>query len=1248
MNRAAYEAVRIGLFGLAATMFFALPAAAQRLWSVEEVTTRPLFPIEVAGVVESAATAAGAGPTTVEAATVQVEFDYLRLGMGYLELPLMDGSVIAAENAVFKDRGNGNFLWTGEVPGAGYESVLFTVQDGHLVGWFGKPGGPKYVVYAGPDGRGSLAEEVGPVGDWCGVEAGPEGMLHAAVGRADLPVSVASHSSDNPPLDILVLYTTGAERFWRLIGGPAVGLQQYSDYLNMIFRNGALPTTANLIAVRWDPELANRPSVNGYHQQHRGEGLWVWHSERYNSPEVWRQRMLHKADMVYFLAWTRLSPFTDLLGWNFGAGSLRSTMEPAVHWGWNVVDYLGAFPHEIGHMLGGWHEPAQLGEFFEDARSKAVRPYAFGHTDLTSCRKRDGFGDVLVCPRTTMSYGVETWDDPLRTSVWEPFYSSVRHKPNGWTIGVAGTSEVERVLHATVPVAVQSGEAPRRAEQYPRRVIDAYWTGRDAVRVAWSEDWRSQDAGRIRLALADGANDVYSWSWDSQSNRDDPRLDEEYSDPNVRPVVRPGGVQVGAEISGLRPGGHYRMTVEGPSRWVAEGAPAIQALASDVFVLEAQGHSSGSLAAASNIGARVTGPDSVRLHWRDNSGVDTGYEVWYRKWSGEGPDEVWRRYGEPLPALARHVDVRGLAAEEEIEVTDRYWDDEKGVWVEGQNAKVGRYSFVVVGFNDEGWTASETFHLEFMPGPHPDRRQSEEGVDCRVWSRPTGIDLDGHRVHACLETPGGARQRMWDYRLEADQSGLLYFSDRDDAEILVKVLDGCSVNGHRWVFVAPVTALPFRLAIRELGPYVPNRRQVWLYDSERRPQEEIAYLRDGNPAGRTARTVSDVTAFPCAPAEIAAAKADSVAPAPASLLSGAETDCEPSAPALTLSGGYRVSMCYETENGEAGAASDWGLESSRMGLLYFSDRDLVDALIKVRDDCAVGGNVSVSVAPATTAAFNLRVESPNGYVWRHSNRLGETADAVSDVSAFPCTGSPPEALVCTGVTCLLQGERFRVKAWHSKGGSPSQKAGAIAVALGASAGLFGGDSADPELLVRIVNRCRASGWWEVHGGVASDSDFRFAIRDTKTNALKWFRSSGRSVVDTEAFACTENDFGAMAGGAPADPGAACTGATCLLWDRLFRVKSWYRLDSGSSGPAAAVSVDLGGSAGLYAFESGNPELLVRVADTCSTTGYWTVYAGAASDAAFSVAIRDTGTNELKWFRSRAGGTVADTTAFACR
>lgn len=1008
---------------------------AQRLWSVGEATRAPDDPaVVVDGVAVVPRGRADVLPR--EAAEVQVTFDYLRLGFGYLELPLMDGTVIEAENAVFEDRGGGNLMWTGEVPGAGYESVLFTVQDGHLVGWFGEPGGPKYAVHAGPDGRGSLAVETGPSGDWCGVEAGPADVLRTVRGAraADRPVSVASEAGDNR-LDILVLYTTGAEHFWRVVGGPAVGSQQYSDYLNMIFRNSAIPATANLIAVQWDPEVANRPSVNGYHHQHRGEGLWAWHTERRHSPEVGRMRTLHKPDMVYFLAWTRLSLFPELLGFNLGAGSLRATLEPIVHWGWNTVDYQGAFPHEVGHMLGGWHEPAELGGLFADARSSAVRPYAFGHTDLTSCKKREGFGEAQICPRTTMSYGVETWDDPLLNSVQEPFYSSVRHKPNGWTIGIAGTSEVERVFHETVPVAVRSGvDVASRPEQRPR-TMTARWTGRDTVRITWSEDGRSRDTGgTLRLTLAEGANDHYEWRWDWKGGR--ATLREGRTSDNLMPIVEADGTQIGVDVAGLRPGGRYRMSVAGGSQTLEGGEwRRRDVFGSDVFELAPPGRSPGSPEAPSNVGASVTGPDSVRLSWRANSRVESGYEVWWRKWSGDEPDEVWRRYGQALRAGASSAEIRGLMAEEEIAVTAwrARWDPAKEdyVWVEPETTPVGRYSFLVVAYNERGFGASETLNYEFAPGPFPAPTRHGNTPACR-W-RASGLVLDGYEVEMCIETPDGERRRVWDYELAADRSGLLYFFDRDNVELLVKVLDGCGINGHRWVFVAPVTSLAFRLAIRERAPLHATRRSVWNYDSERRPQEQIhssgtpqpwqhGESQDfvGNAQGRTARTVSDTTAFPCTAEEIAAAKAGATstvgaaglgsaraAPAAASpaqaLGAGAATDCEPGAPALTLRGGYTVGLCFETSAGEIGDARDWGLDSSQSGLLYFFERSNAEVLIKVLDGCGVNGHRWVFVAPVTDLAFNLRVESPDGEVWTHTNRLGRTADAASDVSAFPCT-----------------------------------------------------------------------------------------------------------------------------------------------------------------------------------------------------------------------------------------------------
>lgn len=139
--------------------------------------------------------------------------------------------------------------------------------------------------------------------------------------------------------------------------------------------------------------------------------------------------------------------------------------------------------------------------------------------------------------------------------------------------------------------------------------------------------------------------------------------------------------------------------------------------------------------------------------------------------------------------------------------------------------------------------ASDAFDLEFAPGPFPQAPPAGEVPDCveREWV----VELDGYDVLLCLETPEGERRRAWDYGLDSDRSGLLYFFDRDNVELLVKVLDGCAVNGHRWVFVAPVTDLGFNLVVES-----PNGGR-WTH---------------ANRLGRTADAVSDVAAFPCASA----------------------------------------------------------------------------------------------------------------------------------------------------------------------------------------------------------------------------------------------------------------------------------------------------------------------------------------------------------------------------------------------
>ncbi len=118
---------------------------------------------------------------------------------------------------------------------------------------------------------------------------------------------------------------------------------------------------------------------------------------------------------------------------------------------------------------------------------------------------------------------------------------------------------------------------------------------------------------------------------------------------------------------------------------------------------------------------------------------------------------------------------------------------------------------------------------------------------------------------------------------------------------------------------------------------------------------------------------------------------------------GPTSGCRPTTTALQFDGGYRVSMCYRTPQGEEGQARSGIWASGQAGLLWFFDRGNAEALVKVLDGCAHNGHRWVFVAPVTDLEFNLWVTGPNGERWTHSNQQGVTASTKSDTSAFRCS-----------------------------------------------------------------------------------------------------------------------------------------------------------------------------------------------------------------------------------------------------
>ena len=75
------------------------------------------------------------------------------------------------------------------------------------------------------------------------------------------------------------------------------------------------------------------------------------------------------------------------------------------------------------------------------------------------------------------------------------------------------------------------------------------------------------------------------------------------------------------------------------------------------------------------------------------------------------------------------------------------------------------------------------------------------------------------------------------------QAGLFWFFAPDNWELLVKVLDGCAVNGHVWVFAAATTSVEYTLTVTDT-----------LYGGERQYRNDL---------GRASPLTADTAAFAC-------------------------------------------------------------------------------------------------------------------------------------------------------------------------------------------------------------------------------------------------------------------------------------------------------------------------------------------------------------------------------------------------
>lgn len=639
----------------------------------------------------------GPGPVILP---VRVDLDLVRSAPARLELPVPGGSVLVAERSGFEDRGDGDAVWYGGVPGAGYDSVVLTVEGDGFAGWFGVPGGAGFRIGAGADGRGRMIDSSwgdrpsdGPAIDpFCGVGAGPEGP--GGYRPAGIPgpdpdrgrIRSPSESADGEPLDLMVLYTATAAANWRGRGmRPEAAVRNAVDYLNMVFRNGAMGREARLAHVAEAPAELDRVARDGkgYYDSSLMDRL------RWNG-DVLRWRREHDADLVHLF--TGESPF--LLEYAGLADLLLSsnTAENFADQGYGIttnslvlLNEAAVLAHEIGHNLGAHHEPMNA----VGAWRNSVRPYAFGHIDTTR----------LPQLGTAMSYGGQI----------EPYFSTLRIRPWGREMGIAGERENERALRETLGLASGFSDALfRPAPGAPAQPggLSVEVTSDTSLRATWVDNSDNED----RFVVSVG--DFWSWTegwvvpadsealdlvgldsgfpyfvWVTARRGDDVSLRS-----TVVPVVLPGaelpaatGLEAAVEdprtvrLTWEHPGGFWwhqvRVFRDGEfvrSVTAYENAASIDHLEPGVrYGFRVDAHLLGAAtpsdridfelpapdvaAAPTGVEATVTGPNSVRVSWNDESDGEDGFLVQAALARGSG----WS--GEFLfPAGSRVGEVDGL------------------------------------------------------------------------------------------------------------------------------------------------------------------------------------------------------------------------------------------------------------------------------------------------------------------------------------------------------------------------------------------------------------------------------------------------------------------------------------------------------------------------------------------------------------------------------------------------------------
>lgn len=371
--------------------------------------------------------------------------------------------------------------------------------------------------------------------------------------------------------------------------------------------------------------------------------------------------------------------------------------------------------------------------------------------------------------------------------------------------------------------------------------------------------------------------------------------------------------------------------------------------------------------APTNLTATTLSADAIQLRWTDRALSETEYEVEGHEEGGEFA--LLKR----LPENSQSVTLDGLLPQTTYTFRIR------------ANGSKGHSTFT-------SEVTATTFNETVGPCQSSDTTMclSQERFQVEVDYRR----FDGERGDARRVSEG------------TNDSGLFWFFQDQNWEMLVKVLDGCGVNQRFWVFAAATTNLEYTLRITDTATGVVKTYFNPLGNAASAITDSEAFATCGTTQSQGAETSQ--SHHPGTSGDKGSSLSIVTAQDQDALSTFSELKVGDTSPCLTgpdkhclSQGRFELTVTWEDFSGAAGNGQTAPLRSDDSGLFWFFDGNNWEMLAKVLDGCAVNDHYWVFAASTTNLGYRLSVrDTQTGTVREYANPLGRSANAITDSEAL--------------------------------------------------------------------------------------------------------------------------------------------------------------------------------------------------------------------------------------------------------